>query len=69
MAYLYKVTATQSILAKNSSTMIPAGASVEIPKTLPERPFPSEIQEAFMRKYGLRPTTEGCQGLMKIEQL
>lgn len=69
MAYLYKVTATQSILAKNSSTMIPAGASVEIPKTLPERPFPSEIQEAFMRKYGLCPTTEGCQGLMKIEQL
>lgn len=28
--------------------MIPKGASVEIPKTLPAQPFVNEIRDAFM---------------------
>ena len=48
MAYMYKVTTRQEVLSKNSSTMIPKGASVEIPKTLPAQPFVNEIQDAFM---------------------
>lgn len=69
MAYMFKVTTRQEVLSKNSSTMIPKGASVEIPKTLPAQPFVNEIQDAFMRKYGLCPTMEACQCLMDIEQL
>lgn len=69
MAYLYKITTRQEILAMNSSNMIAAGASVEISKTLPGIPFPNEIQEAFMRKYGLRPYPGDCQLAMDVQQL
>lgn len=67
MAYLYKITTFRDIRAMNSSTMIDAGASVEISQTLPVIPFPDEIQDAFMRKYGLRPYPGDCQLSMEIK--
>lgn len=69
MAYLFRVTAKQEMCAVQTGRMIPKGASVEIVQNYPNQPFPHEIQEAFLRKYGVSPQTWDIQGRMIVEKL
>lgn len=57
------------MVAEQSGQMEPQGASVELSSNSGGLPFPDEIKEAFRCKYGINPTTTGCQCLCDVEKI